>query len=63
VVIATQISLGVTVILLGVPKYFALLHQVVGITVFCISLLIAHAVESRSRSDRDITGTVPASIQ
>jgi len=63
VVIGTQISLGVTVILLGVPKYFALLHQVVGITVFCISLLIAHAVESRSRSDRDISGPVRASIQ
>jgi cytochrome c oxidase assembly protein subunit 15 len=63
VVIAIQISLGVSVILLGVPKYFALLHQVVGIAVFCIALLIVHAVESRARSDRDITGNLPASVQ
>lgn len=45
-VIAIQIALGVTVILLGVPKYFALLHQFVGIAVFCVSLLIAHTVGS-----------------
>jgi cytochrome c oxidase assembly protein subunit 15 len=40
--VIAQIALGVTVVLLGVPKWFALAHQGLGVVVFCISLMIAH---------------------
>ena len=52
-VTAGQIALGVSVILLGVPKYFALAHQAVGIAVFCLALVITHHVESAARSKVD----------
>ncbi len=45
-VISLQITLGVFVVLLGVPKWFALAHQGLGVAVFCVALLIAHQVHS-----------------
>ncbi len=48
-VVAVQIALGVIVVLLGVPKWFALAHQGVGIVMFCVLLVIAHYAEN-SRS-------------
>jgi cytochrome c oxidase assembly protein subunit 15 len=45
-VISIQITLGVFVVLLGVPKWFALAHQGLGVAVFCIALVIAHQVHS-----------------
>ncbi len=55
-VVGVQIALGVIVVLLGVPKWFALAHQGVGIVMFCVLLLIAHdAEESRSRLQHTAT--------
>ncbi|MDJ0953050.1 MAG: COX15/CtaA family protein [Acidimicrobiia bacterium] len=45
-VVGVQIALGVIVVLLGVPKWFALAHQGVGIIMFCVLLVIAHYAES-----------------
>lgn len=46
--IGAQIALGITVVLLGVPKWFALAHQGLGVIVFCISLVIVHQVWTSS---------------
>lgn len=46
---SVQIFVGIATILLGVPKYIALLHQGVGITVFCVSLVVAHRIEAGKR--------------
>jgi cytochrome c oxidase assembly protein subunit 15 len=43
-VVGLQVALGITVVLLGVPKWFALAHQGVGVAVFCIALVIAHQI-------------------
>jgi cytochrome c oxidase assembly protein subunit 15 len=40
--VGSQIALGVLVVLLGVPKWFAIAHQGLGIVLFCILLVIAH---------------------
>ncbi len=48
--VSLQISLGICVVLLGVPKWLALAHQGVGVTLFCISLVITHQVRWNSRS-------------
>lgn len=42
VAVIAQIALGVSVVLLGVPKWFALAHQGLGVAVFCLSLVVAH---------------------
>ena len=47
--IIVQIALGVFVVLLGVPKWFALAHQGLGVIVFVIALVIAHKAETASR--------------
>jgi cytochrome c oxidase assembly protein subunit 15 len=54
VVVAAQVTLGIYVVLLGVPKWFALAHQGLGVAVFCIALVIAHQAQTRS------TTAVPA---
>ncbi|MDJ0497695.1 MAG: COX15/CtaA family protein [Acidimicrobiia bacterium] len=41
--VITQITLGVFVVLLGVPKWFALAHQALGVVMFCILLVVVHA--------------------
>ncbi len=46
--IAIQIALGITVVLLGVPKWFALAHQGMGVAVFMIALTMAHRAQSHS---------------
>ncbi|MDJ0925566.1 MAG: COX15/CtaA family protein [Acidimicrobiia bacterium] len=48
VIVLAQIALGVTVVLLGVPKWFALAHQAIGVVLFCASLVIAHQVSADS---------------
>ena len=45
-VAGAQIALGVSVVLLGVPKWFALAHQAMGVAVFSLSLIVAHRVTS-----------------
>ncbi len=40
--VVAQISLGVIVVLLGVPKWIALAHQGIGILMFTLVLIIAH---------------------
>ena len=40
--VAAQIVLGIYVVLLGVPKWFAIAHQGLGIIMFCLLLVIAH---------------------
>jgi len=45
-VVGAQIALGVSVVLLGVPKWFALAHQAMGVAVFTLSLIVAHRVTS-----------------
>lgn len=47
-IVGVQIALGVTVVWLGVPKWFALAHQGVGVALFCASLIIAHHLTSTS---------------
>lgn len=42
VAVTGQISLGVLVVLLGVPKWFAIAHQGLAMILFCILLVIAH---------------------
>jgi heme A synthase len=34
----------------GVPKWLALAHQAVGVAIYCIAVLIAHRVRSRTES-------------
>jgi len=46
--VVAQITLGVSVVLLGVPKWFALAHQGLGVVVFCISLIIVHRIEANA---------------
>ena len=40
--VIAQIGLGVLVVLLGVPKWFALAHQGLGVVMFGLVLVIAH---------------------
>lgn len=44
--VIAQIALGVSVVLLGVPKWFALAHQGLGVVVFSISLIVAHQAQT-----------------
>jgi cytochrome c oxidase assembly protein subunit 15 len=46
-VISLQITLGIFVVLLGVPKWIALAHQGLGVAVFCVALVITHEGHSR----------------
>ena len=46
--IGLQITLGVLVVLRNVPKWLSLAHQGLGVGLFCISVLIAHLISSRS---------------
>ena len=48
-VVTLQVTLGVLVVLLGVPKWFALAHQALGVIMFCILLVVVHAA-GRSRA-------------
>ncbi len=55
--IAAQIGLGVVVVLLGVPKWFALAHQGLGMVMFCILVVIAHQAHTeRMRTGRRTLG-------
>lgn len=49
-VVALQITMGIAVVVLGVPKWLALAHQANGVALFCISLVITHQVHSSRRS-------------
>jgi len=49
IAIGLQITLGVLVVLLNVPKWLSLAHQGVGVGLFCISVVIARRIHSRSR--------------
>jgi len=49
-VVGAQIALGISVVLLGVPKWFALAHQGLGVAVFTLSLIAAHRVSSSRRT-------------
>jgi cytochrome c oxidase assembly protein subunit 15 len=42
IAVGTQITLGVLVVLLGVPKWFAIAHQGLAVILFSIVLVIAH---------------------
>jgi cytochrome c oxidase assembly protein subunit 15 len=59
VVVTSQIALGVTVVLLGVPKWFALAHQGLGVALFCVSVVITHQIGSRSGIRRARTSPMP----
>ncbi len=56
-VIGAQIALGVVVVLLGVPKWFALAHQGLGIVMFCVLLVIAHNAERGQRAGQLVART------
>ncbi len=49
-VVTLQIALGVFVVLLGVPKWFALAHQALGAIMFCLVLVVVHAAHSPQAS-------------
>ncbi len=48
VAVSAQIALGVFVVLLGVPKWFALAHQALGVLMFAILVVIAHGASRRT---------------
>ncbi|MCP5031331.1 MAG: heme A synthase [Actinomycetia bacterium] len=48
-VIVVQITFGIGVVVMGVPKWLALAHQGTGVALFCISIIIAHGVGVRVR--------------
>lgn len=41
--VTVQVTLGVYVVLLGVPKWIALAHQALGVLMFCLLLVVVHA--------------------
>lgn len=47
--VTLQITLGVGVIVWGVPKWIALAHQSIGVALFCAALVTAYIVWSRTR--------------
>ena len=47
--VTAQIVLGIYVVLLGVPKWFAIAHQGLGIIMFCVLLVIAHQAFAERR--------------
>ncbi len=44
--VAIQIALGVSVVVLGVPKWIALAHQGVGVLIFAIALVLVYMTAS-----------------
>jgi len=46
VTVTVQVTLGVLVVLLGVPKWFAIAHQGVAMVLFSILLVIAHQAQA-----------------
>ncbi len=55
VAVSAQIGLGVLVVLLGVPKWFALAHQGLGVVMFCLVLVIAHQAHAERISTSSST--------
>ncbi len=49
VTVGMQIALGVTVVWLGVPKWFALAHQGLGVIVFVLTVMAAHDLKTVGR--------------
>lgn len=60
IAIGLQITLGVLVVVLNVQKWLALTHQGIGVGLFCISVVIAHRVRSRSR--HHVSSVTPQSV-
>ncbi len=60
-VIVVQIALGVTVVVMQVPKWLALAHQGVGVVLFCVAVVIVHEVRARPGSLRSTENDVGAS--
>jgi cytochrome c oxidase assembly protein subunit 15 len=54
-VVALQITLGVGVVILGVPTWLALAHQGIGVAAFCIALVIVHQARTSPMPARDTT--------
>ncbi len=48
IAIGLQITLGIAVVVLNIPKWPALAHQGIGVGLFCISIVIAHRVRTTS---------------
>lgn len=59
-VVATQIALGISVVVLGVPKWLALAHQSTGVTLFCVSVVITYVVRAESTARAPILAPQPA---
>ena len=57
--VALQIGLGITVVVLGVPKWFALAHQAVGVALFAAGVTITHEIRARS-TPGSLATTMPA---
>ncbi len=47
-VVAAQITLGIAVVLLGVPKWLALAHQGLAVVLFTVALVIVHDTRTRA---------------
>ena len=48
--VAVQISLGIGVVIFGVPLWLALAHQGIGVLVFVLALVIVHETSARTRT-------------
>jgi cytochrome c oxidase assembly protein subunit 15 len=49
-IVALQITMGVGVVIFGVPKWLALAHQANGVALFCVSLAITHRIHWHRQS-------------